>query len=63
VRFHGAFTCEGCGKEFTIDLGPQKLGELKTPKKIGTFIGELSVLFARSCKGCEEGHQEDEPHG
>ncbi len=58
MRFFGAFTCEGCGKQFTIDLGPQKLGELKTPKKIGPFIGELAVLFARSCQECELGHKE-----
>ena len=47
--FHGAFRCEKCGREFTIDLGPQKMGELRSVKKIVAFIGALLPMFARSC--------------
>jgi hypothetical protein len=49
MRFDAAFVCTKCGQEFTISLGPQKLGELRSAKKIGIFIGELSTLFAKSC--------------
>lgn len=48
--FRAAFLCEKCRHEFTIEFGPQKLGELKTPKKIGEFIGALAKLLARSCQ-------------
>jgi hypothetical protein len=56
MRFESAFICEKCGKRFTIDLGPGKLCELRTAKNIAAFIGELAVMFARSCiECCEDG--------
>ena len=48
--FHGAFRCEKCGEEFTIDLGPQKMGELKSVKKIVEFVATLLPMFAKSCR-------------
>lgn len=62
MEFHGRFVCSSCQKEFTIDLGPQKMAELKTPKKIGEQLGELSKMFARSCLEHEKEHAE-EPKG
>jgi hypothetical protein len=48
--FRAAFICDKCHHEYTIDLGPQQMAELKTPKKIGEFIGALAPMFAKSCK-------------
>jgi hypothetical protein len=55
MEFHGKFVCSKCAMEFTIDLGPQKLGEMKTPKKMGEEIGVLVKMFARSCQEHEKG--------
>lgn len=57
MNFIGAFRCSRCGKEFTLDIGPQKMGELRNVTKISKFIGECAGLLAKSCseheKGCD----------
>ncbi len=52
MKFEAEFECEVCGRRFTIDLGPQKLGELRTAQKIGDFIGGLAKVFAKNCLDC-----------
>ena len=54
MRFYGTFVCKQCGQEFTIDLGPQKMGELSKPRVIGKFIGEIAIMFAKSCLDHEQ---------
>ena len=53
MKFHGAFQCEKCGHNFTVDLGPIWMAEKKTPKNIGEGIGQFAVIFARNCKDHE----------
>lgn len=58
MRFHGVFTCDGCQKEFTIELGPKQMAECKTPVKRAKMIGDLALILGRSCHDCETGHTE-----
>jgi len=55
MRFIGAFVCDKCGKEFTLDFGPQKMGELKTRTKLCDFIGTTAAFMAQSCREHEKG--------
>jgi hypothetical protein len=54
MRFYGEFKCDKCGERFTMDFGPNQMEELKRPKKIGEFIGETAIIFARSCSEHEK---------
>jgi hypothetical protein len=49
MRFVGEFQCSKCGKAFTIDLGPQFMGEKKTPKKIAAAIAAIGQMLSQSC--------------
>jgi hypothetical protein len=48
VRVHVTLHCDACGESHgDIDIGPDQCRELKTAPKVGKFIGEIIVLFAR----------------
>lgn len=61
MEFHARFVCSKCSADFTIDLGPEKLAELRTPRKIGEAICAFAALMARSCLECEKSHVEEAP--
>jgi hypothetical protein len=59
MRFNGAFTCEGCQKMFTLEIGPKQMAECKTPIKRAKMIGDIALILARSCHDCEASHVEE----
>ena len=60
MRVHTTVECDRCGEKLgDVDLGPRQCAELKTAKKVGTFLGEVSVMFIRNAlehdKVCPKG--------
>jgi hypothetical protein len=50
MNFVGVFTCEKCGKEFTLSLGSQWQAENKTKKRFVESFGLLGQMMAASCR-------------
>ena len=68
MRVLTVISCDRCGGKLgEVDLGPRQCAELKTPKRVGTFLGEVSVMFVRNAlehdKVCSKGGSSWPPQG